>query len=123
MKTLETSAPFGLNIEEIVWPIPRRSIIFTAQLTILVCFGRLIRQGRDLTQDLLDMTYIFLYFLYIFLIIISYLFCVTNFKFGFSIYIICYNCFHCLVQVIVPFIICYSYLFYSYIISSFVIMH
>ena len=66
MKTLETLAPFGLNIEEIVWPIPRRSIIFTAQLTILVCFGRLVRQGRDLTQDLLDMTNIFLYFLYIF---------------------------------------------------------
>ena len=39
MRTLKTYAPFGLIIEDSVWPIPRRSINVTGGLTCLVFFG------------------------------------------------------------------------------------
>ena len=39
MRTLKTYAPFGLIIEDSVWPIPCRSINVTGGLTCLVFFG------------------------------------------------------------------------------------
>ena len=55
MRTLKTYAPFGLNIEDSVCPIPYRSINVTGGLPFLVFFGILVRSGTDLGQDFSDM--------------------------------------------------------------------
>ena len=64
MRTLKTYAPFGLNIEDSVRPIPCRSINVTGGLTYLVFFGILVRPETELGQDFSDMVYFFLYILY-----------------------------------------------------------
>ena len=56
MKTLKTYAPFGLNIEDGVWPIPRRSVNVTDELTFLLCFCTLVRPRTNLRQDFSDKT-------------------------------------------------------------------
>ena len=56
MKTVKTYAPFGLNIEDIVWTIWFRSINVTGGLTSLVLFGILVWPGTHLGQDFPDIT-------------------------------------------------------------------
>ena len=47
MRTLKTYAPFGLNIEDSVRPIPCRSINVTGRRTCLVFVGILVGPGTD----------------------------------------------------------------------------
>ena len=47
IRILKTYAPFGLNIEVSVWPIPCRSINVTGGFTCLIFFGILVRPGTD----------------------------------------------------------------------------
>ena len=59
MRTRKTYAPFGLNTEDSVWPIPCRSKMFLVGLPVWYLFGILVRPGTDLEQEFLDMAYIF----------------------------------------------------------------
>ena len=60
IRTLKTYAPFGLNIEDTVRPIPCRSKMFLMGLPVWYFIDILVRPGTDLRQDFSDMTYIFL---------------------------------------------------------------
>ena len=62
MRTLKIYVPFGLNIEDSIWPISCRSKILLVGLPVWYFFGILVRPETDLGQDFLDMAYIFLYF-------------------------------------------------------------
>ena len=117
MRTLTTYAPFGLNIEDSVWPIPFSSINVAGGLTFLVFVGILVRLGLDLEQFF----GIFGIFYIIYFLIINFLFCVTYF------YASCYFLLHvsivsivwCKILYCLP--IYYSYLYYCQIKCSFVI--
>ena len=61
----DTYAPFGLNIEDSVWPIPSRCLYVTGGLTFLGFFCILVRPETEIGQDFSDMAFIyFLYFWY-----------------------------------------------------------
>ena len=60
IRTLKTYAPFGLNIEDTVRPIPCRSKMFLMVLPVWYFIDILVRPGTDLRQDFSDLTYIFL---------------------------------------------------------------
>ena len=70
MKTLTTYAPFGLNIEDSVWPIPFSSINVTGGLTFLVFVGILVRLGLDLEHNF--SVFLVFFILFISLLLISY---------------------------------------------------
>ena len=73
MRTLKTYAPFELDIEDSVRPIPYRSINVTGRLNCLVFFGILVRLGTDLEQYFSDMTHFFVFIiLFISLLLICY---------------------------------------------------
>ena len=75
MRTFKDYAVFGLNIEDIVWPIPCKSVNITGGLIISVFCDILVRRDTDLGQDFYDMTYAFLYLLYcLFLFLLIYYF-------------------------------------------------
>ena len=75
METFKTYAPFGLNIEVSVWPIPCRSVNVTGWLTFLEFIGILVRPVTDLRQDVLDMTYVFLLFIVLFISLLLIILC------------------------------------------------
>ena len=90
MRTLKTYAPFGLNIEDSVWPIPCRSKMFLMGLPAWNFIGILIIPGTDLRQDFSDMAFICLNFFYIACFLITnLLFYVTNLYVMCCFYIIC----------------------------------
>ena len=63
MRTLKTYAPFELDVEDSVRPIPCRSINVTGRLNCLVFFGILVRLGTDL-EYFSDMTYFFVFIIF-----------------------------------------------------------
>ena len=71
--------PFGLNIENRLWPIPCRSVNVAGGLTCLVFFGILVRPGTDLGQEFSNMAYFYVFFYMVYFLIINLLFYVTYF--------------------------------------------
>ena len=64
IRALKPYALLGLNIEDCVGPILRKSIHVGGGLTFFVFFGILFRTGTDLGQDFSGMKYVLLHLLY-----------------------------------------------------------